>query len=97
MKELNDDYVSFRTEIEHGNGKIIRANVHCSNIIDKLQPLTLKIQDTVLTINPEGYVYPSMTGDSFCKIGIQMSYDDEYRLGTVFFRSFYTILDYEDN
>lgn len=100
MKKLDDDYISFIEGFDHSSDKIIRVNVECDEIIDKLPPVELELGDgIILKINPRGYIYPSLPGDSFCKIGLAgvKGMKNEIRLGSIFIRNFYTALDFEKN
>ena len=101
MRKLDDDYINFRDGFDHAADKIIRVNTDCKYIIDKLPSLKLHMHGYVLEIKPEGYVYPSMKGDSFCKIGISGvpvgPNGGQFRLGTIFLQNFYTALNFEKN
>jgi hypothetical protein len=57
------------------------------------------IQDTLITIKPKGYLYKMDKVKEECFIGVQSIPDNfnQYRLGTIFLRNFYTGLDYENN
>lgn len=74
-------------------------NTECKYIVDKLPSLKLHVHGYTIEIDPRGYIYPSMHGDSFCKIGIsgipEQSGIAKFRLGTIFLQNFYTGLDYE--
>lgn len=99
MKRLDDDYIDFIEGYHHGADKIIRVNTGCKYILDRLPPIRFSLQNGhVLEISPHGYVLPSMHGDSFCKFGLAgvPGATNEYRLGTIFLRNFYTVLDYEN-
>lgn len=56
------------------------------------------VQNTAITISPKGYLF-QVSLQSDCFIGISSIPDkyNQYRLGTIFLRNFYTALDYENN
>lgn len=61
------------------------------------------IQSTQVSINPRGYLYEvdaySYPPGVKCFIGIESIPDilNHFRLGTIFLRNFYTVLDFENN
>lgn len=52
-----------------------------------------------MTITPQGYLYNLEGREKDCFIGISQIPDssNQYRLGTIFLRNFYTALDYDEN
>ena len=59
------------TSLEDGT-KIIKANKHCDDIVDFLKPISFKLQNTLITIQPRGYTYMMAENQGYCSIGIQM-------------------------
>jgi hypothetical protein len=57
------------------------------------------LQDTRIIIKPRGYIYHLADQNKDCFIGISSLPDshNQYRLGTVFLRNFYTALDFSQN
>ena len=71
----------------------------CHKLYRTLKPIKFTIQHTVIEIKPEGYVYSLSDSEKDCFIGIEQIPDrsNHYRLGTVFLRNFYVVLNYELN
>jgi hypothetical protein len=67
----------------------------CSDLYDILGPLEFTLHQTLVKIQPQGYLY-SNHYQSDCFIGVQAIADNlnQYRLGTIFLRNFYVGLDY---
>ena len=78
--------------------QILVARKPCYKLYDTLGDIEFKLQDTKITIRPRGYLY-HMENQNDCFIGIQAIPEsaNQYRLGTIFLRNFYTALDYEQN
>ena len=57
------------------------------------------LQKTKIIIKPKGYLYEKPNDSDDCYIGLQAIPDDanQYRLGTIFLRNFYTALDFDNN
>lgn len=56
------------------------------------------LESTQMIINPKGYTYQLDENQGYCQVGIaadKNSDSNEYRLGTIFLRNFYTSLDYD--
>ena len=71
----------------------------CYKLYHTLKPIKFSLQHTTIEIKPQGYLY-SLGGDrKTCFIGIEQIPDrsNHYRLGTVFLRNFYIVLNYELN
>ena len=77
---------------------ILVARKSCEDLAKKLKPIEFALQNTKIVIQPRGYLY-HLQGQSDCFIGIESIPDrtNQYRLGTVFLRNFYTALDYDQN
>lgn len=78
---------------------IIIANKPCDKLYETLGPLKFRLQGTTVVLAPRGYLY-HLGGDfKKCFIGIQKipNSANQYRLGTIFLRNFYTALDYDNN
>lgn len=78
--------------------QILVARKPCYKLYDTLGDIEFKLQDTKIIIKPRGYLY-HMENQDDCFIGIQAIPEsaNQYRLGTIFLRNFYTALDYEQN
>ena len=74
------------------------ARKSCDALAKTLKPIEFALQNTKIVIQPRGYLY-HLQGQSDCFIGIEAIPDstNQYRLGTVFLRNFYTALDYDQN
>ena len=82
---------------EKENSKILMSRTtSCEDLSKILDPLYIAIEDKLITIQPEGYIY-SLSDVPGCIIGIEPNDEDIYRLGTVFLRNLYVGLDYETN
>ena len=75
------------------------TNHNCEDVWDKLKPISFKIENTVITIEPQGYTYQLDKHQGYCQIGLQSLHGEssKYMLGTVFLRNFCTVLDYDDD
>ena len=77
--------------------KQLIAETSCHKLEKLLKPISFKLQNTTITIPPAGYL-TSDTGQNIdCLIGISEIPDqsNQYRLGTIFLRNFYTAFDYD--
>ena len=81
------------------NGRdILVSKQACEDLYDLYGDLQFLLTKTQITIKPKGYLY-KLPRQSDCFIGVQ-SIDDkynQYRLGTIFLRNFYTGLDFDQN
>ena len=79
--------------------QIIVARNSCEELYDTLGDIEFALQGTIMMIKPRGYLFrqPMMTKD--CFFGIESIPDsaNQYRLGRLFLRNFYTGLDYDNN
>ena len=68
----------------------------CRELESIYQPLVFNLDKAVVSIKPKGYLY-SFRGSDDCFIGIESIPDrkNQYRLGTIFLRNFYTALDFD--
>lgn len=80
------------------NNEILVSRKKCSELYNLYSDLKFTIQGTEITIKPKGYLY-SLGAQNDCFIGLQSIPDkyNQYRLGTIFLRNFYTGLDFENN
>lgn len=78
---------------------IMIARKSCHALYNTLKPIKFSLQHTVIEIKPEGYLYSLPNQKKDCYIGIEEIPDrsNHYRLGTVFLRNFYVVLNYELN
>lgn len=92
---LKDHSIKVR-EID-GN-EILVSSLSCENLAKKLDPLEFMLHHTKIKIKPMGYLY-SFINQKDCFIGVQSIPDrfNQYRLGTIFLRNFYTGLNYHYN
>jgi len=74
---------------------ILISRRECSDLYDILGPLEFTLHQTLVKIQPQGYLY-SNHYQKDCFIGVQAIPDNlnQYRLGTIFLRNFYVGLDY---
>ena len=96
-KSMHDGYRVI-SEVADNGLKEIRIRHHkCRDLWEKLEPIQFKLEETEIMINPRGYTYQMDPDQNFCQIGLQGIPGDnnEYRLGTIFLRNFYTSLDYD--
>ena len=77
---------------------ILVSNKKCSELYDLYSDLKFTIEGTEITIKPKGYLY-SLGTQNACFIGLTSIPDkyNQYRLGTIFLRNFYTGLDFEND
>jgi lipopolysaccharide assembly outer membrane protein LptD (OstA) len=70
----------------------------CAYLQNMLGDLQFMLQSTQITIKPKGYLY-SLPNQDDCFIGVQSIPDkfNQFRLGTIFLRNFYTGLDFDKN
>lgn len=86
--------------IRNVNGKeTLMSKKKCEKLYTIFDDLKFMIGDTLITIKPKGYLYKMDLVKEECFIGVQSIPDNfnQYRLGTIFLRNFYTGLDYENN
>lgn len=86
-KELNDQ----------GHQEIRIPGHKCSEIYDELKPIEFKLENTTIAIQPRGYTYQIDQDQDYCQVGLHPIKGDtnEYRLGNIFLRNFYTALDFD--
>jgi len=84
----------------HDNDKTVMvAHKPCDRVYNSLGDISFTLQGVRIELQPRGYMY-SLDGDvTKCFIGIEKIPDsaNQYRLGTIFLRNFYTGLDYDNN
>ena len=98
MKEMKKHEIStFKQTV--GGHSIMVARKPCSELYDKFGDIEFSLQGTIMMIKPRGYLYHQPLQNSDCFIGLESIPDDanQYRLGRVFLRNFYTGLDYDQN
>lgn len=78
---------------------ILVARKPCEDLYDTLGDIEFALQGTIMMIKPRGYLYhqPFMANDCFFGIESIPNSANQYRLGRVFLRNFYTGLDFENN
>lgn len=78
--------------------EILVSRKKCADLYDLYSDLQFTIQGTEITIKPKGYLY-SLGAQQDCFIGIGSIPDkyNQYRLGSIFLRNFYTGLDFDNN
>ena len=78
---------------------ILVAHQPCDKLYDTLGDISFNLQGTKVEIKPRGYLYPMSFDMTRCFIGIEKIPDssNQYRLGTIFLRNFYTALDFDNN
>lgn len=72
------------------------SSKECDDIENRLGILEFNIQQSTVRLSPKGYLYDK---DGKCFVGIESIPDkfNHIRLGRVFLRNFYTVLDFENN
>jgi len=77
---------------------ILVSRKSCAFLENQLDDIQFQLATSLFVIKPKGYLY-SLNGQDDCFIGVQSIHDDfnQYRLGTVFLRNFYTVLDFDKN
>lgn len=77
----------------------MKANKACDKIYDKMKPISFKLQTTQMVLKPQGYTYMFNEDQGYCQIGLERlkGVANEYRLGTLFLRNYYTGLDYDND
>jgi hypothetical protein len=80
------------------NTNILVSRRKCSDLYDLYPSIGFVLGTTTLYIKPKGYLY-SLATQQDCFIGISSLPDslNQYRLGTIFLRSFYLGLDFEQD
>lgn len=88
---------TIKTREIDGN-EILVSGLSCDVLAKKLDPLEFMLHHTKIKIKPQGYLY-SFERQKDCFIGVQSIPDrfNQYRLGTIFLRNFYTGLNYHYN
>lgn len=79
------------------DGKIqMKSDKPCRDIQNNFANLQFNIQETRILIAPKGYLYQSA---GKCMVGVEGIPDNlnQIRLGSVFLRNFYTVLDFDNN
>lgn len=97
MKVMQNTEKSVHRQSVEGND-ILVARKPCDELYNTLGEIQFSLQGTVMNIKPKGYLYHQpMQPD--CFIGVQSIPDDanQYRLGRIFMRNFYTALDFDQN
>lgn len=100
LKDIQfDEYVRFREEYEYGQKvRVIKASAECDDIVDDLPTLEFKVAPGVtIVLEPRAYVFPPKEDDFYCTISLAKSNEDQYRFGNQFIKTFYTVLDYDNN
>lgn len=77
--------------------KILIARKACDDLYDKMHSIQFMLQNTKIVIKPRGYMYHLGGQSDDCFIGIESIPDsaNQYRLGTIFLRNFYTALNFD--
>ena len=80
-----------------GQKEFLVSKKRCIDLHLLLGDLKFTIQNTQVTIKPEGYLYSFESQDNECLVGIQSIPDEqnEIRLGQVFLQHFFVGLDFE--
>lgn len=95
---MNEDYrIVKEKSLDTGMWEIRVPDKNCKDVWGFLKPIAFKLEKTNIVIQPRGYTYQLDPNQGYCQIGIQPTPGDsnEYRLGTIFLRNFYTALDYD--
>lgn len=89
---------TIRSRNIEGN-EILISKLSCKELAKKLDPLEFTLHHTKIKIKPLGYLYQLSDSQKDCFIGVQSIPDrfNQYRLGTIFLRNFYTGLNYHYN
>ena len=98
LHEMRKNEISvISSELDQQHQLIARKSCHA--LAKVLKPISFKLQNTAMTITPQGYLYNLQGSEKDCFIGISEIPDksNQYRLGTIFLRNFYTALDYDEN
>lgn len=84
---------------EIDGNEILVSSLSCEVLAKKLDPLEFMLHHTKIKIKPMGYLYSLFNQKDSCFIGVQSIPDrfNQYRLGTIFLRNFYTGLNYHYN
>ena len=93
---MNQGYRVGVASAPSGLQEIRIENFNCRDIWHKLKPIYFKLENTQFKIYPKGYTYQIDPNQGFCQVGLQgiPGESNEYRLGTIFLRNFYTSLDF---
>ena len=57
LMKLNDGDLMFSVDHDDDNNQIMKANKPCDQVVDLLKPISFKLENTQITINPKGYTY----------------------------------------
>lgn len=90
-------YKFIKEKTDQGYWEIRIPDKACSDVWDDLKPIEFKLENTTIVIQPQGYTYQLDPSQDYCQIGFHALLGDtnEYRLGNLFLRNFYTVLDYD--
>ena len=96
-ESMNDNYRVSVADAPSGLKEIRIENYNCKDILHKLKPIYFKLESTEIKIYPKGYTYQIDPNQGYCQVGLQgiPGESNEYRLGTIFLRNFYTSFDYD--
>ena len=101
MQRNNANGLSFYEARNPDSSITIEANKPCSQIYNVLSPISFKLQSTTISIAPRGLTLKSdpNSEDEKCRIALEklVGVSNEYRLGNVFLRNFYTALDFDND
>jgi len=91
---LQHDKTIEESKVENDN--ILVSRKSCKETIKVLKDLQFVLGGTEIIIRPQGYTY-QLPGMTDCFIGVSSIPDsfNQYRLGTIFLRNFYTGLNFE--
>lgn len=92
-------YRVVKERTDKGMWEIRIPNKNCKDVWQYLKPISFKLENTSIVIEPRGYTYQLDPRQGYCQIGLQPTpgESNEYRLGTIFLRNFYTALDYDSD
>lgn len=98
MREISKvDRTVFTQQVD-GN-TIMVSRKQCKDLWNSYSDISFMLSGTEISIKPRGYLYSLPNQNDDCFIGLQAIPDsaNQYRLGTIFLRNFYTGLDYDQN
>ena len=67
---FDQDYKVISEMHTNGMSEIRVVNRNCEDIWDKLKPISFKIENTTITIEPRGYTYQLDKNQGYCQIGL---------------------------
>lgn len=78
---------------------ILAARRDCEDLYTTMKDIEFMLQNTKIVIKPKGYMYKLWGMENDCFLGIESIPDsaNQYRLGTIFLRNFYTALNFDQN